>query len=83
MNYEIDFEMPVVQSGHPIGMSEGSVSIKTFNRIWWIIDAYLRDQETNELFKLDKDGPMYRVVKTWVEYHKAEQIEKLIRAVAA
>ena len=83
MDYEIDFEMPVVHSGHSIGIFEGTVNIKTFGGLWWIVDGYLRDQETNELFKLDRDTPMFRSVKNWIVFHETEQIHKLIQAVAA
>jgi hypothetical protein len=83
MNYEIDFEMPVVHSGHPIGHTEGTTNIKTFGALWWIVDIFLRDQETNQLFKLDKGGPMFREVSAWIEHHKTDEINKLVRSVAA
>ena len=69
--------------GHSIGILEGTVNIKTFGGLWWIVDGYLRDQETNELFKVDKNTPMFQSVKDWIVFHKTEQIHKLIQAVAA
>ena len=83
MDYEIDFEMPVVHSGHWIEIFEGTVSIKTFGGLWWIVDGYLRDQEPTSCSSSTGTPRCSGPSRATIIFHETEQINKLIQAVAA